>query len=444
MISGGLAAFSGKRVLLLQGPLGPFFKRLAEDLERAGAEVLKINFTGGDLLFSGGQSIIFRQGLDEWGPFFENVLVKYRIDTVLLFGDCRPAHQIAHEIAARKGVEIGVFEEGYIRPDYVTLERHGVNGNSRIPRTFDFYLRSKTGAIPPVHHVGNTFWHAACWAILYYLASALLWPLFHRYEHHRPLSILEGLPWIRSAWRKVYYRKKEHGAQQKLATELSKRFFLVPLQVHNDAQVHTHSEFTSVEAFIGHVISSFARHAPADTVLAIKHHPMDRGYHDYSEVIARFGRDAGVAGRLMYIHDQHLPTLLDHARGVVLINSTVGLSALTHGTPLKCCGAALYDMEGLTFQASLDEFWKGAASFRFNRELFQQFLGYLVDTTQLNGSFYRPLCIPGSAAGLVWERPKRIAVLGEQLASARVLPLRRAADHVHDMDDEDLKVVKNS
>lgn len=442
MISGGLAAFSGKRVLLLQGPLGPFFRRLASDLNEAGAEVLKINFTGGDLLFSGGPSLIFRQGLDKWGAFFENVLIKHRIDTVLLFGDCRPAHQLAHEIAARMGVEIGVFEEGYIRPDYVTLERYGVNGNSRIPRSFDFYLRSKTGAIPPARHVGNMFWHAACWAVLYYLASALLWPLFHRYQHHRPLSILEGLPWIRSAWRKALYRRKERGAQQKLATELSKRFFLVPLQVHNDAQVHTHSDFESVEAFIGHVISSFARHAPAETVLVIKHHPMDRGYHDYASVIEQFAEDVGVAGRLMYIHDQHLPTLLDHARGVVLINSTVGLSALTHGTPLKCCGAALYDMEGLTFQQSLDAFWEAAASFKLNRELFHQFLGYLIDTTQLNGSFYRPLRIPGSAAGLVWERPKRGAVPGQQLASAHVLPLRRAADHVEDTDNDNVLVAE--
>lgn len=442
MISGGLAAFSGRRVVLLQGPIGPFFRRLATDLESAGAEVLKINFTGGDLLFSHGRSIVFRQGREKWGAFFENVLVKHRIDTVLLFGDCRPVHQIAHEIAARKGVEIGVFEEGYIRPDYVTLERHGVNGNSRMPRSFDFYLRAKTGTIPPVRHVGNMFWHAACWAVLYYLASALLWPLFHRYEHHRPLTILEGLPWIRSAWRKVLYRRRERGAQQRLATELSKQFFLVPLQVHNDAQVHTHSDFASVEAFIGHVISSFAKHGPANTVLVIKHHPMDRGYHDYSRVIRQFGEDAGIAGRLMYIHDQHLPTLLDHARGVVLINSTVGLSALTHGAPLKCCGDALYDMEGLTFQGALDQFWKRSATFKPNRELFQQFLGYLVDTTQLNGSFYRPLRIPGSAAGLVWERPKRAAP-GGQVVTSQVLNLRRAADQVDAKDEEEILIAQN-
>lgn len=433
MISGGLAAFAGKRVLLLQGPLGPFFKHLASDLKAAGATVLKINFTGGDLLFSGRPFILFRKGIDEWGPFLEEVLKSHRIDTVLLFGDCRPVHRVAHEIASREGVEIGVFEEGYIRPDYVTLERHGVNGHSRIPRSFDFYLRAKTGPIPPVQHVGNTFWHAAWAAVLYYLASAILSPLFRHYEHHRPLSILEGIPWIRSAWRKVVYRRKERGIQHKLSTELSKRFFLVPLQVYNDAQVHTHSGFTSVEEFIGHVVFSFAVNAPTDTVLVVKHHPMDRGYHDYSGVISELAGKAGMHGRIMYIHDQHLPTLLTHARGVVLINSTVGLSALTHGTPLKCCGAALYNIEGLTFQGGLDTFWEGASSFSFNRELFHQFLGYLIDTTQLNGSFYRRLRIPRSAAGLIWDRPSRLPA-EEQALPTGVYPLRRASDYMLDTD----------
>lgn len=427
MISGGLAAYAGKRVLLLQGPLGPFFRRLAADLEAVGASVLKINFNGGDLLFSGSPSIAFRKPLEEWGPFFEQVLVEHRIDTVLLFGDCRPVHQVAHAIAARRGITIGVFEEGYIRPDYVTLEQHGVNGHSLLPRALDFYARARATDAPPVRHVGNMFWYAALWAVLYYVASALLWPLFRHYQHHRPLSILEGLPWIRSIWRKQWYRRKERGIQRRLATEYSKRFFLVPLQVHNDAQVHTHSDYESVEQFIGHVIASFAACAPADTMLVIKHHPMDRGYHDYARLIDALAQEARITERLLYIHDQHLPTLLEHARGVVLINSTVGLSALTHGTPLKVCGSALYDLKGLTYQWPLDSFWQDAEHLKVNRKLFQQFLSYLIDTTQLNGSFYRRLKLPGSAAGLVWQRPRRIIELVQPLPAAAAAAARRDA-----------------
>src|SRR5256885_7950024 len=40
-----------KKVLLLQGPVGPFFRRLAKLLRAAGAEGHKGNFNGGDRLF---------------------------------------------------------------------------------------------------------------------------------------------------------------------------------------------------------------------------------------------------------------------------------------------------------------------------------------------------------------------------------------------------------
>ena len=52
------------------------------------------------------------------------------IDLVFLFGDCRPIHRAAHDVATAMGIDVGVFEEGYLRPDFITLERHGVNGNS--------------------------------------------------------------------------------------------------------------------------------------------------------------------------------------------------------------------------------------------------------------------------------------------------------------------------
>ena len=46
-----LERFSGKRVLLLQGPMGPFFARFARFLDAHDQQVRKINFTGGDALF---------------------------------------------------------------------------------------------------------------------------------------------------------------------------------------------------------------------------------------------------------------------------------------------------------------------------------------------------------------------------------------------------------
>jgi capsular polysaccharide export protein len=240
----------------------------------------------------------------------------------------------------------------------------------------------------PERRVGNTFWCAALWAASYYVAGSLLYPFFRRYRHHRPLTLLEAWPWVRGAWRKVTYRWKERRVMSLLTGPLTKKFFLVPLQMCVDSQVRQHSNFTSVAEFIQHVVASFAEHAPADAVLVVKHHPLDRGYHDYSQMLRKLSRQLRVSDRLLYIHDQHLPTVCEHARGAVVINSTVGLSVLTHSAALKVCGDAIYDLHGLTFQRSLDEFWREADQVRPDMELFERFRSYLIDHTQLNGSFY--------------------------------------------------------
>ncbi|MEO6172019.1 MAG: capsular biosynthesis protein [Arenimonas sp.] len=421
MICEGLSAFKGRRILLLQGPVGPFFRRLAKDLQQAGAFVHKINFNGGDWAFYSENASNFRGHAKDWPAYFENFLAAHEIDMVLLFGDCRPLHRAAHEIATRKNIEIGVFEEGYVRPDYVTLELRGVNGNSTIPRDPRFYTDATPEDRVTTHNVGNTFWYAALWAILYYTASTFSFPFFHRYQHHRPLGILEGLPWVRSAWRKMYYKIAEKGIEQTLTGRLSKQYFLAPLQVHNDSQVQIHSNFESISKFIERVIQSFAKHAPNHTYLVIKHHPMDRAYRDYNDFIGLLASTYRIENRVLYIHDQHLPSLLTHARGVVVINSTVGLSALNHATPLKVCGNAIYDMQGLTFQASLGQFWRTAHIANTDNVLLERFLNYLITNTQLNGSFYRRLNFPFSHAGLVWttKQSAKVSSLSEQTPIAK-------------------------
>jgi capsular polysaccharide export protein len=381
--------FRDKRVLLLQGPVGPLFWRLSKLLRAAGAEVHRVNFNGGDLAFYPLRSINYRAPLDKWPQYLSELLAKLEIDVILIFGDCREMHRFAREVASASGVSVGAFEEGYVRPNYITLELSGVNGYSSIPRERDFYLSMPEEQCPPEKDVGNTFWYAAMWATLYYVFSALLRPFFPHYAHHRPLTILEAWPWIRSCWRKWLYRRQEREVIDYLTGARSRQFFLVPLQISTDSQVQHHSEFDSVPRFIRSVVESFARFAPPETMLAIKHHPLDRGYHDYASLIRALSETFNLGDRLLYIHDQHLPMLLNHTRGAVVINSTVGFTALWHGLPVKACGNAIYDIDGLTYQGPLDEYWRAADSFRPDMDLFNRFRTYVIRQTQVNGSLYR-------------------------------------------------------
>jgi capsular polysaccharide export protein len=377
--------------LLLQGPLGGFFARFAATLEAQGCVVEKVNFNGGDWIFYPSAAHNFRDRMSAWPAYLDRILAAGNFDWVLLFGDCRPIHRVAHELAAKHGVAVGVFEEGYVRPDFITLEAGGVNAHSSLPRQPEFYRSLRGGSLPVATPVGNAFWFMALWAVVYYVAAHALKPWFPHYEHHRPLGIGEAIPWLRGMVRKSVYRRAEAGVEERLIRDHAQRYFLVPLQVHNDSQVTVHSDFGAVAPFIREVIASFGAHAPAGTKLVLKHHPLDRPYNDYAAFIANVARECGVAERVLYIHDQHLPSLLEHARGAIVINSTVGLQALDHRTPLKVCGRALYDMPGLTFQGSLDAFWTGAETFAVDDTLFASFKRHLLLQTQLGGSFYRAL-----------------------------------------------------
>jgi len=404
MVNRDLQAFSGKRVLLLQGPVGPFFARLAQDLRNVHAQVFKVNLNAGDWFFYPRGAFNYCGTMEDWPAWIAGLMNRLQIEVVLLFGDCRPVHHAALEVARQHELEIGVFEEGYVRPDYVTLERFGVNANSQLPRCPEYYQEEHL-QIPVRRAVGNTYWAMAWYAFWYFLAGSLgkLW--FRHYRHHRPLTLLEVLPWTRSVWRKYWYRWAERGVQQELTTDWKDRYFLVPLQVFNDGQIIRHADFNGIEHFIETTLNSFARYAPEKTLLVFKHHPMDRGYRDYSSFIRCRAEQAKIGKRVLYIHDQHLPALLSHARGVVVVNSSVGFSALNYGKPTIACGSALYDIPGLTYQGGLDAFWKVAHKVKPDMDLCQRFRICIIATTQLNGSFYKPLKLPGSFSGLVWSGP---------------------------------------
>jgi len=416
VIEGGVEAFAGSRVLLLQGPVGPFFARFAKDLKRAGAHVEAIAFNGGDWLFQPPRSVcpttLYRGTMQAWPDWLARLIVARSIDMVFLFGDCRPVHRAAHRVATRLGVEVGVFEEGYLRPDFITLERHGVNANSP-SRQGPAHYRACPLRQATVRPMPRSFWPMVWWGFVYFLAASLARPWFRDYRHHRPIGFLQALPWLRSPLRKAWYALAERGVQARMTGAWSGRFFLVPLQVHNDAQVHFHANVGGVAGFIADTIASFGRAAPADALLVFKHHPLDRGYCDYDRTIARAARAAGCAARVVYCHDQHMPTVLPHCRAVVVINSTSGLAAIGCGRPTKVLGEAIYDMPGLAFQGSLDRFWSEADSAAPDRDLYERFRGELIATTQINGNFYRRLDRTACATGLVWtgERARAAAAM---------------------------------
>ncbi|EIL2851251.1 capsule biosynthesis protein [Campylobacter coli] len=378
--------FSGKTVLLLQGPVGTFFHRLAIKMEKNKTKVLKLNFNGGDFFFypNGKRCKCDEKDLEN---FYESFFKEKKIDAIVMYNDCRLIHAKAIKVAKGLGIGIWIFEEGYLRPYCITFEKDGVNANSSLPRDKNFYLSCNILTKESIKEIPGGFKFMAFSAFLYWFFSFLLAPFFNNKLHHRTLYPFEFLFWFRSLYRKYLYKFTEKKLNQKIYS-LEKKYFLAVLQVYSDTQINHHYK-KSIEEFIEELILSFANHARAKSYLVFKHHPMDRGYRNYSKLINELSQKYHVEGRILYVHDTYLPTLLKRALGCITINSTVGLSAILESCPTKVCGNAFYDFEGLAYPKKLQFFWREAHAYKPNPSLVLNFKNYLLNTNQFNGNFYK-------------------------------------------------------
>lgn len=369
--------------------MGPFFARLASSLENHGQSVTKVNFNGGDAWFyRRAGALSFRGSADQWPTWLRGVLQRHRIDALVLFGQTRPLHAAAVRVAQAAGIAVYVFEEGYLRPDYVTLERGGVNAHSSLPRCPETYPKPPHDSFPTPRPTGQRFRTMAGQAMQYSMATWLAQPWFPLHRYHRPIHpVHEAARWLRGGWRKLRYGVQQRNVLETLtAPERSKRWFLLPLQVANDSQIVHHSRFDSVGQVIVEVLESFALHAPQDAWLVIKHHPMDRAYNDYTALISQHIARHGLHDRVLYVHDLHLPTMLKNCRGVVTVNSTAGLQALYHGVPVCTLSDCFYAIPGLVHALPLSEFWTRPGT--VDASLYRRFHHHVVAATQLNASFY--------------------------------------------------------
>lgn len=374
-------------ILFLQGPMGPFFRKLIVKLRDQGTRAYKINFNGGDEWYNSGiDATSFKGKEDEWPLFLRDFISKNEVSSVCVFGDCRLYHRIAKTVACEMGVGFYAFEEGYIRPNHLTFERNGVNGYSEIE--MQGLLDWQDCEIDAENVMGGTLLNRMRYCFFYYNAVAFSASKFPHYIHHRSLSRpYEMSRWIKALGRHYLYKFTQAGLQRRLVSQHSGQYFLVPLQVYNDAQIQFHSPYDSMTDFIRELMISFADNADAKDILVFKHHPMDRGHCHYGEFIEDLASELGLNDRVEYCHDQHLPTLLAHAKGVVTINSTTALSAFYHKASVKVMGDAFYDIEGLCSQQTLQQFWYSPTEIDY--ELFLRLRNFLSHNGQVNGSYYR-------------------------------------------------------
>jgi len=430
-----VVSFGSKRsFLFLQGLATPFFVRLGREIASRGHAVHRINLCGGDRVFWPKLGAVdFRGRFSEWRSFLGNFLHESAVTDIILFGDCRPYHRVAIELARSRGVAVHVFEEGYFRPDWITLERDGTNAFSNLPRDADLLIAEaarETQPEPPARGVSGGFTRRVMWEGLNQISTLLLAPIFPHYRRHRshhPLAEFGG--WMKRLAKRPFERSYMRRVQN-YVTDPQRKFYLLPLQLETDFQIRRHSGFKTMTEVMELVLESFARKAPADAVMVVKLHPLDNGLVNFRRQAKRIARRSGLRGRVFVVDGGHLPTLLSKSQGVVVVNSTTGLSAIHHGRPLKTLGRALFDMPGLTFQGSLDRFWQEKS--QPDPELFRAFRRVVLGRAQVNGSFLpdigMELAIEGAMERLgVTAVPSHIAAPSRtEMEPAGLAPARSA------------------
>ena len=376
--------------LFLQGPATPFFARLADRLLADGHRVFKMIFNAGDWTYWAPRACWhFRARRESLGDFLDDKYRKFGITDQILFGDRRPVHRPAVEQAKVGGVRTHVYEEGYFRPYWVTLERRGLNGHSLLPRDPSWY-RKVGGRLPDPPQpmkFHSPFHTRAIHDVIYHLAGLTNPVFFPRYRTHAPLSAaVEYVGYVKRLPMVRLWHGRRDADQITTLRNSGKPFYLLPLQLNSDAQIRDHSRFADMRTMIEHVMESFARCADTDACLVIKNHPLDTGLAHHVRTITKAATGLGLADRVLYLESGDLELLLRHARGCVTVNSTTGIVALGLGCPTITLSDPIYNLPGLTFQRGLDDFWREGE--KPDAELFCRFRRVVIRATQIDGGFY--------------------------------------------------------
>ncbi|MCY1126042.1 capsular biosynthesis protein [Frigidibacter sp. RF13] len=380
-----------RRFLLLQGPHGPFFARLGDLLRAAGAEVWRVGFNRGDEFFWRRRNYVaFRAPFDEWETHLTGLLANLSITDLVLYGDSRPIHATAIRLAKERGLRVHVFEEGYLRPYWITYERDGSNGNSRLMQLDLSTMRAalaRPGAEHPAAPVrwGDMREHMFYGALYHFLILTLN----HAYPGHLPhreinvtrearlhLRRFLAMPFVRIRRRLAEWRIRRSGFP----------YHLVLLQLEHDASFRAHSDFASMADFVTLCLDAFARGAAAHHHLVFKAHPLEDGRVPLARLIREGAAARGLSTRVHFVTGGKLAQLLREAASAVTVNSTAAQQALWRGLPVKLLGRAVYDKPEFVSPQPLADFF--ATPSRPDSRAYSDYRQFLLETSQIPGGFY--------------------------------------------------------
>ena len=313
-----------------------------------------------------------------------------QITDLVIYNDTRPLHKPAIQAAHAKGINVHIFEEGYLRPYWITYERDGSNGNSKLmslaqSAVVPDHLTRDTDPVPAPCHWGDMREHIFYGAV-YHWCILCANRQFPNFTSHREISIRKE---FRLHLKQLVFTPARIAARFWANLTLKYRtlpYHLILMQLQHDSAFQNHSPFKRNGSFLELTLRSFANNAPPHHHLVIKAHPLEDGRSESAYHLRRLGTKFGINRRIHYLPGGKLAHVLDPALSVVTVNSTAGQQALWRGIPVKTLGQAIYNHDKFISKQSLDAFFAHPKA--PNLQAYKAFRNFLLQTSQIPGGFY--------------------------------------------------------
>lgn len=259
-------------------------------------------------------------------------LRKRHYDALVLWNGHRMPEAAMRQAALRRGQRVIHIENGVL-PFTRIADPVGVNAFNSLPRDPEFYRRQPLPA-------ADERWKLA----------------------PRPL-----------------HRARDPGGVR-YVRELPEKYLFAPFQIDDDTQVILHSTWIrDMEEFFAVLCDLRKRLAEAggewaDTRIVVKEHPTSPWGWE------KLHADAGARG-IIFANGNETQELIEKSRGVLTINSSVGIEAMLFGKPVILLGNAFYALPGLVQQAGDRETLCTAVgkldAWRLDTDLRDRFIHYL-------------------------------------------------------------------
>lgn len=330
------------RILLLQGPVGPFFESLHKTFIASGFEVKRVLYNSADKLFAFKQGIVrFSGDEQDWESWLRTEFKCNKPDIVVFFGSSRPAHKIARKLAPEFGIETVSLEEGYLRSGYITCE---IGGNNQHSPLCDWNLSDQSHGKPlPPLDIRSSFLMMCLWAAIYYLWRGIFKLPNDTCLYHRQTNSLlkEAFAWTTNTVRRFFAKQSEASTINQLCTRLSGKYLLIPLQTPSDSQLKMAARGWNNKKLVEQSLLALKKNK-SNQLLVFKTHPLDTQVPVIERFINRLAQQHHCARQVIILHSGSISELTKHSSGMVVINSTSGFSALHHNVPLLVLGEAVY------------------------------------------------------------------------------------------------------